>query len=192
MHTLSKTQAFGGARNLLLVGLATAVSASGCQTATGTGAGLGAAAGAGIGALAGHCPGAAVAGALLGTAVGGITGAAVDANRERKAENAAIANAAIRAPSLEDVVRMTQSAVPTGTIIEQIRTSGAVYRLSPDQVIWLSNNGVHPAVVQAMQDTAYRVPRRVYDPYYTVVPPPPVAVVEPVGVGVVVGGRGWR
>jgi hypothetical protein len=193
MHTVSKPQAFGCARSLLLVGLLTAVAGSGgCQTATGTGAAAGGALGAGIGALAGHCPGAALAGGLIGAGAGALTGAAVDAHRENKAERAAAADVAIRAPSLEDVVKMTQGAVPPGQIIEQIRTSGVVYRLTPDQIVWLNQQGVHGSVIQAMQDTVYRVPRRVYAPVYG--PPPPAVVVydpvpPPVAVGVGFSGR---
>jgi hypothetical protein len=194
MHTISKPQAFGCARNLLLVGLLTSL-AGGCQTATGTGAAAGGALGAGIGALAGHCPGAALAGGLIGAGAGALGGAAVDAHREKKAERAAAATAAARAPSLEDVVQMTQSGVQTNLIIEQIRTSGVVYQLAPNQVTYLSQQGVHPSVIQAMQDTVYRIPRRVYAPVYEPAPAPAVVVYEPppppvtVGVGVVGGFR---
>jgi hypothetical protein len=124
-----------------------------------------------------------VAGGLIGAGAGGLVGAGVDASREKKAERAAAAEVAIRAPSLEDVVKMTQAAVPANQIIDQIRTSGVVYQLTSDQLVWLNQQGVHPSVIQEMQATAYRTPRRVV---YTAAPPP-VYVVEPapvVGVGV--------
>jgi hypothetical protein len=184
MHTLCKPQALAGIRTLVLGGLVLSVGISGgCQTATGTGAATGGALGAGIGALAGHCPGAALAGGLIGAGAGGLAGAAVDAHREKKAEQAAAAEVAARAPGLEDIVKMTQAAVPVPQIIDQIRTSGVVYRLTSDQIVWLNQQGVHPSVVQEMQATAYRTPRRVV---YTAAPPP-VVVVEPgppaIGVG---------
>jgi outer membrane lipoprotein SlyB len=190
MHTLSKSQAFGCARKLLLVGLV-ATAPSGCETPTGTGAGIGALLGGGIGALAGHCPGAALAGAAIGAGAGAIGGAAAEAHQERKAERAAAYTAAVRAPNLQQVADMTHQSVPPSVIIEQIRTSGAVYQLTPEQTTWLSQQGVHPDVIRAMQDSGlYYRPRRVYGA------PPPVMVVEPVyapppvvGVGVV---GGWR
>jgi hypothetical protein len=84
---------------------------------------------------------------------------------------------------------MTQAAVPPNQIVEQIRTSGVVYRLTPDQVVWLNQQGVHPSVVQEMQDSVYRLPRRVYTPVYAPAPPPvvvyePVPPPPPVSVGV--------
>src|SRR5581483_11051202 len=126
MHTVRKPQALSYPRNLLLAGVLAAV-AGGCETATGTGAAAGSALGAGIGALAGHCPGAALAGGLIGAGAGALGGAAVDASRERRAERAVAADVALRAPSLEDVSRMTHAAVPPNQIVEQIRTSGVVY-----------------------------------------------------------------
>jgi hypothetical protein len=191
MVPLHKPLAFARTRTLLLVGLCMSVAGvGGCQTASGTGAAAGGALGAGIGALAGHCPGAAVAGGLIGAGAGALAGAGVDAAREKKAERAAAADAALRAPSLEDVVKLTQSAVPPTQIIDQIRTSGVVYRLTSDQLVWLNQQGVHPSVIQEMQATAYRAPRRVYaaTPVYVVEPappPPPVAV----GVGFTTGRR---
>ncbi len=188
MQIAEKSQAWGYARKLLLAGLMTSLaSGGGCQTATGTGAAAGGALGAGIGAIAGRgCPGAALAGGLIGAGAGALGGAAVDATAQRRAQRAAASDVALRAPSLEEIVTMTQSAVPTGQIINQVRTSGVVYRLTPEQVIWLNQQGVNGAVIQEMQATAYRGPVRGYpvveQPVY--VAPPPVV---PVGVGVGVG-----
>jgi hypothetical protein len=185
MLTAQTGQARGWARRGVLgVALGGVLLATGCQTATGTGAAAGGAIGAGAGALLGRCPGAAVAGGLIGAGVGGLSGAAVDASREKKAERAAAADAAMRQPSPQDIVALTQSGVPDNQIINQIRTSGAVYRLTTADLQWLNQSGVHPAVITEMQDTAYRGARRVY-----VAPPPPVVVVEeppppPVGFGV--------
>jgi hypothetical protein len=185
MFPLRKPQAFGFPR-VLPAGLLIALAASGCQTATGTGAAAGGAIGAGVGGLVSRCPGGAVLGGLIGAGTGALAGAGVDAVHRNKAERAAAADVALRAPTLEQVVAMTQNAVPTAQIVNQIQTSGAVYRLTPDNVTWLNQQGVHPAVIQAMQNTAYTVPRRVVytsAPAYVVEPvvvPPPVAV----GVGV--------
>jgi hypothetical protein len=189
MQNAQNSQAWREPRSLLVVGLLAALAASGgCETAAGTGAATGGAIGAGVGALASRCPGGALVGGLLGAGVGGLTGAAVDASREKKAERAAVADAAARAPSLDDVVRMTQAAVPPGQIAEQVRTSGAVYRLTPDNIVWLNQQGVHPSVIQAMQDSVYRT-RRVYAP--TTIVERPVYVVEPSPMIGVSYGRGW-
>jgi hypothetical protein len=155
----------------------------GCQTATGTGAAAGGAIGAGVGGLLSRCPGGALAGAAIGAGAGALGGAAVDASRERKAERAAAADVAVRTLSLPDVVNLTQSGMDPGVIIQQIRTSGAVYRLTADDLTYLNREGVSSSVIQELQATAYRAPRRVVYPAEPVYVAPPV-VVPSVGVGI--------
>jgi hypothetical protein len=177
-----------------VAGLLTILSiSSGCETAAGTGATAGGLLGAGIGALAGRCPGAALAGAAIGAGAGTLTGAGVDIYRDKKAQKAAQAESAervARAPSLEDIVNMTQNAVPPQQIVEQIRTSGVAYRLTADQIIWLNRQGVDTKVINALQDTALSPPpvRQVYTAAPVVVEQP-VYVAPPPVVGV---GVGWR
>lgn len=189
MGVLRKPQAFGWLRALFVSGLLTSLAvSSGCQTAAGTGAAAGGLLGAGIGGLAGHCPGAALVGAAIGAGAGTLTGAAVDIHRDKKAQRAAqaaAANTAARAPSLDDVVSMTQNAVPPAQIVEQIRVSGVVYQLSAQDIINLNRQGVDTRVIQALQDTALRpapvrpvyaaAPLIVEQPVY-VAPPPVVGV----------------
>lgn len=172
-----------------LLGLAAtpALFGVGCQTAAGTGALAGGALGTGIGALAGgrHSGTAALAGGLIGAAAGGLTGAVVDANNAKKEERAIAADTALRAPTLYDVVKMTQSGVPDGEIIGQIRSTRVVYNLTPDQLIYLNQQGVHEAVIREMQATNRRVyapPPPVYTERVVVVEPPPPP--PPVGIGV--------
>lgn len=190
MQTARGSQAVVRWRRLALGGtLASVLLATGCETAAGTGALAGGALGTGIGALAGgrHSGRAALAGGLIGAAAGGLTGAVVDANKEKKAERAAAAVVAQRAPTLEDLVRMTREAVPDNQIIDQIRGSGAVYNLNSDQLIYLNQNGVHQPVISELQATAYRTPRRVYVAQPA---PPPVVIYEsppPPPPGVAVG-----
>jgi len=188
MQTPYLPQRLGWFRKYALGGtLASVVLAAGCDTAAGTGALAGGALGTGIGALAGgrNAGTAALAGGLIGAAAGGIGGALVDANKEKKAEQTAAAQVAARAPSLEDVVRMTQQNIPDNQIIDQIRTSGAVYHLTSDQLIYLNQNGVHQVVINELQATAYRPPQRVYVPQP---PPPGVVLVEPEPPPPVIGG----
>lgn len=178
MVTARKRLTLGWLRKYAVGGtLATVLLATGCDTAAGTGALAGGALGTGIGALLGgrHSGTTALAGGLIGAAAGGLTGAAVDANNNKKAQQAAVAQVAARAPTYEDIVRMTQSGVPDNEIIDQIRTSGAVYHPNSDQIIYLNQNGVHQAVITELQATGYRPARTVY----VAPPPPPVVYVDP-------------
>jgi hypothetical protein len=185
METARLLHRVGWFRKYALGGtIASVLLATGCDTAAGTGALAGGALGTGIGALAGgrHSGTAALAGGLIGAAAGGLTGAVVDANKEKKAEQNAAAQIAARAPSLEDVVRMTQTGVPDGQIIDQIRNCGMVYHLTSEQLIYLNQNGVHQPVIGELQMTANRTPRRIY------VAEPPVVYVEPAPPPPIVGG----
>jgi uncharacterized membrane protein YebE (DUF533 family) len=190
MVVLRKPQAFGWFRSLFVAGLLTSLAvSSGCQTPEGTGAAAGGLLGFGLGGILSRCPGGALLGAAAGAGAGTLAGAAVDASQQKKAQQnaqAAAAAVAARAPSLNDIVNMTQNAVPTPQIIEQIRTCGVVYQLSADQIIWLNRQGVDPQVINALQDTALRPVRPVYTAPPVVVQQPVVGYVAPapvVGVG---------
>jgi hypothetical protein len=186
-------------RKLLLGGVL--VLCCGCSSMNNTesgmlgGGAIGGLLGAGLGCLA-HAPvaGAAI-GAATGAALGGVAGAQADreenhAKVQQAAAAAAAQQAVQRAPSLPDIVNMTRSAVPEPNIIAQIRNSGVAYNLTPDDLTYLSTNGVSSAVIMELQSRApgrlampvYARPMYVYDPYA----PPPVTV----GVGVV-GYRRW-
>src|SRR5262249_22320177 len=137
--------------------------------------------GAGVGALA-HAPGAGLLiGAGTGAALGGLAGAAEDHREQRSAEAAAVAAANRQPPlRLEDVASMAQQHISDDVIINQIRVTGSIYNLTPEQIRWLKEQGVSDRVVIEMQSRiAYQpAPYRryvIYDP----APPPPVAV----GVG---------
>ena len=151
--------------------------------------------GAGVGALA-HAP---VAGAAIGAATGALVGGAAGANEDRREQQAQVQTAAamaaaqqaqLRAPGYADIVQMTRDGVPEANIIAQIRSSGAAYNPSPDDLRYLSQNGVSSAVMMEVQSRppaayppgVYARPAYVYDPYG----PPPVSV----GVGFV-GYRRW-
>jgi hypothetical protein len=169
-------------RLLMLPALLPLFPALGCGT-TNTERGLsgGAGVGAVLGALAGgprHALGGALIGAGAGAAVGGIAGAAAD-NSERKT---AARVAAARAMQLQDIVRLTQDGRSDEIIIGQIQSSGTVFALRTDDVLYLSNNGVREPVIRYMQATATRMV-----PVYGAVQP--VYVVEPPPVGIGVGVR---
>jgi len=166
-----------------------ALLACGCEggpNATG-GALAGGAIGAGTGALIGRGPG-----ALIGAGVGAVTGAVVgNSIDERKARqnSQAVAQAQAaanqRALQLPEVVNLTASGASDPIIINQIRSTGTVYNLSANDILYLRSNRVSDVVISEMQATAYR-PQRVYTsaPPVVVYDPPP-----PVGVGVVYRSR---
>jgi hypothetical protein len=161
--------------------LAGLLAGAGCSSMDNTekGAGVGAGVGAGIGALAGSTSGHAGKGALIGGAAGALLGGAVghdaDKQEKRALEAQVAAQQQVRGPlSLPEVVNMARSGVSDPLIIQQIRTTGSCYNLSPDDIIWLRSNGVSDGVISEMQATRYR-PRTV-----VVAPPPPV--VQPVYV----------
>jgi hypothetical protein len=165
-----------------------ALLACGCQSMNNTekGAVAGGGIGAGVGALIGHATGHTGAGALIGGATGALVGGAVgnDIDKEKAKQERIAAATQLQ---LTDVASMAQQHIGDNLIINQIRTSGSVYHLNADQIVWLKQQGVSDVVISEMQATAYRVPRRVYtaEPVVVYEPPPP-----PVAVGVGIGFRG--
>jgi hypothetical protein len=168
----------------------------GCQNMTNTdrglltGGALGATAGAIVGGITRHPVAGALVGGALGATAGGITGAAVDNAEHKQKVQAAAAAAVARQLSLPDVVKLTASGLSDAIIINEIRTTGSVFQLSADDVVWLQNQGVREPIIAEMQATATR-PRVVYAAApapavsYAEPPPPPVGV----GVGIGIGGR---
>ncbi len=148
------------------------------------GGGLGAATGALIGKATGHTAGGALIGAGVGALSSGLVGNAVEKS-EQKAEAKAVAQAQAQAQlSMGEVIQMVQNHISDEVIINQIRTRGTVFYLSAQDIVMLKQNGVSDRVIAEMQDTATRVPRRVYSaapvvqPVYVVEPAPPPPVVR--------------
>jgi hypothetical protein len=168
-----------------------ALLACGCSSLSNTenGALGGGAIGAGLGALVGHATGHTAAGALIGGAAGAVTGGvvgnAVDKSEERQA--ALVAANAPRPLGLTDIANMAQNRVADDVIITQIRTTGSVFQLSPEQIVWLKQASVSDVVIQEMQATAYRYPRRVYTAAPVYVEPVYVEPAPPVAVGIGIG-----
>jgi hypothetical protein len=138
-----------------------------------------------LGAIVGG-PRHAAAGAAIGGVTGAVAGGAIGAAEDRAERREQAQLAAMRQPplSLQDVIQLTANGVGSDVIIGQIRSSGAVYHLSAQDLMALTNAGVHPAVIREMQATPSRPARQVYtavpvQPVYVVEPPPP-----PVGFGV--------
>jgi outer membrane lipoprotein SlyB len=157
----------------------------GCSTMSNTDNGIlgGGALGAATGAVIGHATGHTGAGALIGGAVGavsgGLVGNAVDKSEEKQAAMVAAANGPRGPLGVTNIAQMAQAHVSDDVIVSQIRSTGSVFRLSPEDIIWLKQNGVSDPVVQEMQATATRYPAPSSAVY--VVDPPPAPVY--VGVG---------
>lgn len=62
--------------------------------------------------------------------------------------------------TVEQVVAMSRSGQPADAIIEQMRDSGTVYRLSASQLVKLHDDGVPDAVLDYMQETYLEWVRR--------------------------------
>ena len=197
MQNAHKPQALGWClrRAWLAAALAPVLLSAGCETNAGTGllagGALGALAGGAIGSASHHAGTGALIGAAAGATLGGVTGAAVDHHEQKVAVQQA---AARRALGLQDVVTLTQNGTSDEIIMNQIRTSGTIYHLSGQEIVYLKNNGVHDCVIEAMQATANLPP--VAPPpvvYVNEPPPPPVVYVRepppPIGFGVVIHGH---
>ncbi len=150
--------------------------AAGCQSPyyADRGAGLGALAGAGAGAIIGNQSGNAGTGAVIGAGLGALTGATVGSGMdEMAAQNRAQIAAQMGrqvpagAATVNEVVSMTKANVDPRLIQNYIQTSGVAQPLGPNDIIYLSNNGVSSDVIQTMQN-----------PPPVVVGPPPVIVEE--------------
>lgn len=176
---------------------------AGCSSMDNTekGAGIGGLLGAGTGALIGNATGHAGAGALIGAGAGALGGALIgnQADKaEKKATDAQLAAATAAAQQgplgLTDVAQLAQQHVSDELIINQIRSTNSIFRLSPTDITWLKANGVSDAVIFEMQSSANRAPRSVYtaapvyrERVYVYDPYPP-----PVGVGVGFGYTRYR
>jgi Glycine zipper len=172
MRKTRGTQAAWGSWRVLLKGAFLPVLlATGCAGMSNTDRGAigGTAIGAGTGAVIGHALGNTGAGAAIGGGLGLLTGAAIGNDIDRKEEKRAVEQAAAqqaaqqaeaqrRWPSLAEVQRMSASGTNDAIIINEIRTTGAVYQLSTKDILWLQQNGVHDAVIAEMQATATRPP----------------------------------
>lgn len=188
----------------IVVGMLLVAAPLGCASMSNTekGVGIGGLVGAGTGALMGAAVGHPGAGAAIGAGVGalggGLMGHGVDQAEKRAEARAVAAVAHTRSPlGITDVAQMAQQHTSDEIIINQIRTTGSVFQLSPTDITWLKANGVSDAVILEMQASATRVPKRVYSatpvyapavyqPVYVVEPPPPPLTV---GVGFGYGRR---
>lgn len=158
-------------RSLLAVAaVASLVGSTGCSSLNNTekgalvGGGVGGVVGTAIGAATGNPRTGAAVGALGGAAVGALAGNKED-EKERAIERAesreAVANQ--YAPlGLIDVVNLSRGGTDAEVIVAQIRNTNSSFSLSTTDIEYLTQQGVSPRVIRAMQDTRIRgVPRQV-------------------------------
>jgi hypothetical protein len=174
---------------LLVLALGVAASGTGCASLSNTenGALAGGAAGALIGAGVAdrhHTGAGAAIGGIIGAGTGALIGKSADNDEKRAKEAAIAASAPVVGPlSLEEIATMAKAGTSDQLIINQIQASGTRYNLNGDTIVWLQQNSVSPAVISAMQATAYRPVRVVREPVYVTpapyyyAPPPPVYAV---------------
>ncbi|HMP07563.1 MAG TPA: hypothetical protein PJ982_14535, partial [Lacipirellulaceae bacterium] len=117
-------------------------------------------------------------GALIGAGVGALTGNVVggaldDIEARNRAQIAAQMGRPVAqgAATPAEVVAMTRAGVNPQLIVNYIQTSGVAQPPSAQDVIYLSQQGVAPEVIHAMQ-----TPQVVQASHVAVVPPPPGAV----------------
>ena len=134
--------------------------ASGCRSPyyADRGAAAGGLAGAGIGAIVGSQTGDPLAGAAIGAGLGAITGNVFGAQldevaAQNRAEIAAQMGRQVTpgAATVNEVVAMSRAGVDQRLIMNYVNTSGVAAPLTPQDVITLSQQGVSPDVISAMQ-----------------------------------------
>jgi hypothetical protein len=122
------------------------------------------------------------AGAAIGAGVGALSGAAIgNGMDETEARNRAYIEQRLQrrvaagATTIEDVVSMHNAGVSDQVIITHLRYHGLVRELTAQDLIALQQQGLSPAVIQAMQ-----TPPAAAQPQTVVVrqPAPPPVVVE--------------
>ena len=147
--------------SLVLGGL----SSTGCSSMNHTekgaaiGGALGTGLGLGIGAATGNPKTGALIGGLAGGGLGAIAGSEKDdqERRERDVINAnavagAQAQAQQRRMGLSDVMDMAQKGHDDAVIINQIKTTGSTFQLTPSDLDMLKTNGVSSRVIAEMQN----------------------------------------
>jgi hypothetical protein len=89
-------------------------------------------------------------------------------------------------PGVQDVLKLSQAGLGEDVILSQIRSAGATYNLSADQIIYLSKSGVSQNVIRSLigsnaaaAPAAPAAPAMPTPPAPSAVPPPPSATIAP-------------
>jgi surface antigen len=162
--------------SICAIGLATVLTAGGCQTPDGrtdrtaTGALTGGALGAGTGAIIGSQSGRAGGGALIGGAIGALTGGIIGHAMDQQQRETLSRQSPRTLERIErgqplglaDIKALSRAGISDEVIISQIRQSRTAYRLSTAEVLDLHEAGVSQRVIDFMINTPSLYP-----------PPPP-------------------
>ena len=176
---------------ILLTAMTAAAGLTGCSHMNNTekGLGLGGLVGAGLGTAVGAAAGdpgtGAIVGGLVGAGTGGIIGNAADREDQHRRDvqqATAIASAqAQQRMGITDVIHMVQAGHDEQVIINQIRSTGSTFQLSPGDLDFLKANAVPSRVILEMQNSR-PIPGRpvvVREPAVIYREPPPVIVYGP-------------
>jgi len=136
-------------------------------------------AGAGVGALVGNAVGETAGGAAIGAGIGALTGNAIggaldDVEARNRAEIAAQMGRQVAQgqATVGEVVSMSRAGVDPRLITNYVNNSGMAQPVNAQDVIYLTQQGVSPDVIQAMQ-----TPRIAQGPPPGVIGPPPRPVI---------------
>lgn len=136
--------------------------------------------GAGVGAIMGNAVGETAGGAAIGAGIGALTGGAIGgALDDIEARNRAEIAAQLGRPvaqgqaTVGEVVAMSRAGVDPRLIVNYVNNSGVAQPVNAQDVIYLTQQGVSPDVIQAMQ-----TPRVAQVPPRVVVPPPGPVIIE--------------
>ncbi|HEX4343484.1 MAG TPA: glycine zipper domain-containing protein [Verrucomicrobiae bacterium] len=172
-------------RSTLMAGVAAVLILTGCRNPDGSSdrAGTGALAGAGAGAITGARYGGG-GGALIGAAAGAITGGIIghildERHQEKLQQDAPQTYTRVdqnQPLTVADVKALAKTGVSDDVIINQIRNSRTVYRLSSADIIDLHQSGISETVINYMINTPSTASASVTAP---LVPPAPVVVSAP-------------
>src|SRR5439155_2673506 len=105
-------------------------------------------------------PGAMLVGGALGAVVGGAAGSSQDAREDHKKAqayvNAQAQAQAQRQMGLNEVIQLAQRGTPDDIIIQQIQSTGSIFRLTTDDITYLQDQRVRRRVISAMQQARVR------------------------------------
>lgn len=145
---------------ILVVSLSAAMALSGCRSPyhADRGALGGGLLGAGAGAIVGNAVGSPGAGAAIGAGLGAVTGAAIGQGMDEvEAENRALIEQKLgravsaNAVTTGEVIAMANGGVDDQLICNHIRAHGMATSLGSADLIALSQQGISPRVIDAMQ-----------------------------------------
>jgi len=167
---------------LIITSCCVLLATSGCQSPyyADRGALAGGLTGAGVGALVGNAVGETAGGAIIGAGVGALTGGAIGgALDDIEARNRAEIASQLGRPvaqgqaTVGEVVAMSRAGVDPRLIVNYVNNSGMAQPVGAQDVIYLTQQGVSPDVIQAIQ-----TPRVAQGPPPIVGPPPGPVIIE--------------